>query len=592
MELTAAVRGEAYEAQLEATGGAAPLAWSLSSGSQLAPGLRLGEAGKLSGMPQAAGRFTFSVDVGDARGARASAGYLLEVTEPGVGPARSSCESPIELDLSSGLKLVEGTYADAEDLHQLSCGSSPAREHVFTFTLTEPADVELADSGLGGSAPTRHALRATCAGGGELACSVDAVRVHRLAAGRWYLFVEDALGRTEAAYSVFVRRLPATPPPANDTCAAAAPITFTAGVANLTGTRVGAVHDSVPAACSGDQEADVWFSLPIAVASRISLSAGVEAELFSGACGALAPQACLVAAECHDVELPGTQLLRVFGREEGFTAVVTREELPPPPANDRCDGASPIPLQGGSGSVSGQLFRARNDITLPCGPPGKPDAVHQLTLTQRSDVKLAVDAPGTQVAVGFASGACTAPHFLACGTDSGASVRGWALEPGTYPVWVEGSSNGSCWKGEYTLEATVKPSAPAPANDTCAAATDVSFSNGVAVIDGALVGAANDDEAPGCQFGTRASGPDVFYRLTLAQSARLRIIPTQSYPELLFHLAAGCGASSTSCSNAGYNPGVVETALLAAGTYYLVVDGDSDFSANPSRAFQLLIQQF
>ena len=591
--LPAGVRGVAYEAKLEATGGTPPLSWSLASGSLLPPGLRLQESGKLSGTPQAAGMFTLSLDVSDRRGARASGGYLIGVAEPGMEPARSSCATPIELDLSSGLRLVEGTYADAEDQHQLSCTSAQTPEHVFTFTLSEPADLELADSDLAGSHRTRRALRGTCAGGGELACGSSDVLVRRLPAGRWYLFIENDSHQDDASYSVFVRRLPATPAPANDACAAATPITFTDGVANLTGTLLGAVHDIAPTACFDDDDPDVWFSLGIDAPARISLSSDLNAEVFTGTCGAVAPRACLRSGECLDVEQPGNHLLRIFGNEKTFAGVVTREPLPAIAANDTCAAAAPLPLMSGAGSTTGRLARARDDVTLPCSSPLTGDTVHQLTLTERSDVTLNVSANGTRLAVALASGSCASNRVLACSSSHAtATVRGWALEPGTYPLFVEGADSRSCWKGEYAIAATVKPSGPAPSNDTCAGAADVVFTNGLATIDGNLRGAANDDEATGCSFSGRASGPDVFFRITLAQSTRLRIIPTLAHPALVFHLEASCAGGGSICSSGGSNPAALATPLLAAGTYYLVVDGDSDFSADPSREFQLLVQQF
>jgi large repetitive protein len=64
--LPAAAGGQPYSATLAATGGTTPYTWSLSSGS-LPPGLTLNPStGVISGTPDVAGTYTFTVAVTDA----------------------------------------------------------------------------------------------------------------------------------------------------------------------------------------------------------------------------------------------------------------------------------------------------------------------------------------------------------------------------------------------------------------------------------------------------------------------------------------------------------------------------------------------
>jgi hypothetical protein len=58
--------GAAYSQTLTATGGVAPLLWSLPSGSSLPGGLSLSSAGVISGTPTVAGTFSFTVQVADS----------------------------------------------------------------------------------------------------------------------------------------------------------------------------------------------------------------------------------------------------------------------------------------------------------------------------------------------------------------------------------------------------------------------------------------------------------------------------------------------------------------------------------------------
>ena len=76
--------GVAYSFGLTATGGSAPYAWSLDSGSTTPPGLSLSTVGTLSGAPAQLGSFAFSVSVVDAVHKSASASYSLVVASFGA----------------------------------------------------------------------------------------------------------------------------------------------------------------------------------------------------------------------------------------------------------------------------------------------------------------------------------------------------------------------------------------------------------------------------------------------------------------------------------------------------------------------------
>jgi hypothetical protein len=76
----------AYVAQITATGGTAPYAFAVGSGA-LPPGLALAANGLLSGVPTAAGRFSFSVAVVDSTpgiAGTATRSYTLDVLAPTV----------------------------------------------------------------------------------------------------------------------------------------------------------------------------------------------------------------------------------------------------------------------------------------------------------------------------------------------------------------------------------------------------------------------------------------------------------------------------------------------------------------------------
>ena len=76
--LACGTTGLAYNQALTASGGAAPLTWSISSGS-LPQGLSLGSAGVVSGIPALAGVFPFTVQVTDSNGLSSTAPFSLTI---------------------------------------------------------------------------------------------------------------------------------------------------------------------------------------------------------------------------------------------------------------------------------------------------------------------------------------------------------------------------------------------------------------------------------------------------------------------------------------------------------------------------------
>lgn len=77
--LPAGTAGKAYSQTLAATGGKSPYSWSVTSGS-LPGGLSLDAAsGKIGGTPATAGTFTFTVQVADSAGSKASQPFALVI---------------------------------------------------------------------------------------------------------------------------------------------------------------------------------------------------------------------------------------------------------------------------------------------------------------------------------------------------------------------------------------------------------------------------------------------------------------------------------------------------------------------------------
>ena len=77
----------AYSATLQATGGTTPYTWSVASGS-LPAGLSLGStSGTISGTPTTAGQASFTTQLADSAGNKASAGFSIDITSATQGGA-------------------------------------------------------------------------------------------------------------------------------------------------------------------------------------------------------------------------------------------------------------------------------------------------------------------------------------------------------------------------------------------------------------------------------------------------------------------------------------------------------------------------
>jgi hypothetical protein len=575
LELPRAVRGDPFEAQLFATGGIAPLTFTVASGAPLPAGLTLNAEGRLAGVPQQAGRSTFGVDVTDRSSQRASAGYLLVVDEP-RSTDTSTCAAPLSLRLTDEPVIVAGSFSAAVDLESAPCRSGSGREQVYSFVLSDPADLLVEDLASAGTPETLRAVQSRCGAGEAAACAQNGPLLVRRAVGPLFLFIENQTGSNDATYAVSIRKLPPTPAPANDRCEGATPLAFSGPTASLTGTTRGATRDSAENACTSTQAGDVWFSLPMDAPSRVTLSGLQSAQLLGGACTAPSPVACLNGGNCVDVDA-GTWLVRVSA-EEDFAGTLRREPIPGAPVNDTCERATPLTLAAGRAVVSGRLWGARPDLSLPCATGA--DVMYELVVTERSNIQVQLDARQGGVTAFLTDEVCS--RALVCPTP-GTVLRGWAVSPGTYRLVLQGSSASACWEGTFTATVEVTPAAPPPANDTCATAQDVAFTNGLATVDGTTVGGTND-EVTGCS--QPAPGPDVMYRLTLASPTRLRVLPTVAFPNMTVSLSStSCGAMPLACTQ--QSTGSFETNLLAAGTYFLTVDG-----VNAAGPFQLIVQQF
>jgi hypothetical protein len=183
--LAAATVGSGFEAALVATGGQRPHTWQMAGG-VLPPGLALSSAGRISGIPQAAGQFAFSVRVSDGSGRSATASFAVTT----VNALRVLTTTLPEVDAG-------GAY---QATLQATGGTPPYRWTVVDGRL--PTGLALAAGGVvsgtpSGGSPATVVVAATDASGrvahsGELAIAFATDR--RTVAARGGTVFVDVLG--------------------------------------------------------------------------------------------------------------------------------------------------------------------------------------------------------------------------------------------------------------------------------------------------------------------------------------------------------------------------------------------------------------
>jgi hypothetical protein len=216
--LPAGVRGVAYSAQVQATGGLPLYKWSAAG---LPPGLAINAfSGRISGVPTGLGRYTPTETVTDQNGVAASAHLAIVVTAPPVTCAsgtvsHGACVRTLPRPVISRLGQSHLIWREGGALARITRLSAPRKPPIgtsYSFTLNEQATVvfvfarQLAGRKVNGKcvAPSRkNAKRRRCkrsVGAGKLSFAAHGAanklffqgrisRKHRLAPGSYMLTI-------------------------------------------------------------------------------------------------------------------------------------------------------------------------------------------------------------------------------------------------------------------------------------------------------------------------------------------------------------------------------------------------------------------
>ncbi len=235
------------------------------------------------------------------------------------------------------------------------------------------------------------------------------------------------------------------------------------------------------------------------------------------------------------------------------------------PMFDRCDdtldvsrgGRFTLPLAGALGDYPSRCL----GNTVPTR-----DAMLRFRLETARDVAITADGSGATVLVQLSTMCGGTEGVRDCVVGYPTVYRARALPAGEYFVQVA-TSSAVVGTGDIALTVEFGDPTPTPANDGCAGAIDIPAAGGT--LRGTLVDV-GDDVITTCGGVT----PDVVYRLTTTErrDVSLRLSGGRSdYMSLAVVETCGRNPASLRCS-AG-NPAQASLRNLAAGTYYVVVEG-------------------
>lgn len=261
---------------------------------------------------------------------------------------------------------------------------------------------------------------------------------------------------------------------------------------------------------------------------------------------------------------------------------------------DICTYAIPVLFDGGASdggppkvTLRVNLATAQNQYRASCNSSlgsGK-DLLFELTLAEPKGVIISANdtTNGRQDAViSLVTSPCASFNQAACiDTTNDPEVLYFdRLPAGTYYVLLE-NFGVNVTDGAYEVQFELLDPVPAPPNDSCGGAEDLVFTSGVATAMGTTVGAFNDSAgSPLTCSSASATSPEVYYRFTLAQPQDVHVrvdVPTGSNLAPAVALTDACGAggmgTTRGCTTATGAPFIAKR--IPAGTYYLVVDGNT-----------------
>lgn len=285
------------------------------------------------------------------------ADFTLCVGTPPPPPANDNCSGATVLTVNSDLACTSvttgTTTGGTPSFYQNYCGGDKDDEVWYSFTATGASHVvSFANAS---TYLTMQVFQGDCNNLAFINCTTGnpsgSLTLQNLTAGltyfvRIYTYEAGVYG----SFDLCVGTPP--PPPANDNCDSATPLTVNSTL-DCTATTAGNTFGATPSAfgngCWGNADDEVWFSF-VATGSAhqvqvLNPSTPINYELWSGDCFDAANLGCFASwgsnQMIYNLTAGATYFVRVYTYYYGETGSfdVCVGTPPPPPANDNCSGA-------------------------------------------------------------------------------------------------------------------------------------------------------------------------------------------------------------------------------------------------------------
>ncbi|HVM49197.1 MAG TPA: PPC domain-containing protein [Candidatus Acidoferrum sp.] len=535
-------------------------------------------------------------------GGYGGAGGNLQITATASPPPpNDSC--------AGAVPMTEGTVYTMNTLNATATGDpSPCcfgLDRSVWYTFTPPITERVTITTCGSDFNTAMAVYSgSCASPGSPivsnddngpACSGNNSSVNFSATGgvTYYILVGGSSG---AGGNLQIEAI-ASPPPANDTCAGAVPMTE--GVVYTVNT-VQATEVGDPSPCCFGLGRGVWYTFTPPITERVTVTTcgsdfNTAMAVYTGSCASLSSP--IVSNDDNGPACSGNNASVNFSATAGVTYYILvggssgaggdlqiQAVASPPPANDTCAGAVPM-TEGVTYTVNTVQATEVGDPSPCCFGLGR-GVWYAFTppITERVTISTCGSDFNTAMAVYTGSCASLGSPLVSdddngpdCGGNN-ASVNFSATAGVTYYVLVGGSSGAG---GNLQIKATA--SSP-PANDTCAGA--VPMTEGVVYTVNTVQATEVGDPSP-CCFGL---GRGVWYSFTPPITERVTITTCGSDFNTAMAVYTGSCASISSSSpivsNDDNGPACtgnnasVNFSASAEVTYYVLVGGSSGAGGN------------
>jgi hypothetical protein len=492
----------------------------------------------------------------------ADAGGLDGGVDAGIPvPTGDGCADPIPLIVVDGGAYAVGDTSSHEDRGAGSCGGFGGKDVVYELRAPRSGNIMVTVTPLssGGLQPVVYmsALCDTpkyCVTAGTVGATATLLSPAP-SGGKYYLWVDGAPG-TAGPYALNVTSFTGM----GESCGSPLELTFGSGEATVSAEET-SWSDHTHGSCeTWNSTADHVYRLKV---DRVqNLDVYVTAEFFRGdtylraACGG-GELVCTGGTRIRQQGLaPGTYYL---WRDSPGGSYDLFAHLWEPIPGDTCATARALVFSegenGGTATDTATTVGTFDNGGSRCSSPGELDVVYTFTTSRTFDFQ--ARAPGQ--ALTLRSETCTGAE-LGCAYDT--ITRG-TLPPGKYYLWVD--SRSSSTGAPFTLSATLTPPV---LGDTCENPEPLVFSNGA--LGGDAEGRGDDlttrfNNSAGSCAGSTSS--DHVYTFTTSKVLDFR---ASTAGHGLYLRSADCQSGTELVC--GHYP-AIEVPQLAAGTYYLWVDG-------------------